>query len=264
MAPDPHVYSAITATDDPSRFTLVVEAELCAYGNDRYFLMGGVGSGSAVEALEIVTGRPLITASTQFLSYATLGEELTIVAEVQVEGRALTQARATSWVGDRAVVAVTGAFGERPDDEERAWFTMPDVPAPLDCPVRLPEWHEMPSLHDRIEQRLVPASDAAATGRILSWTRPLRPGPLSAGYLAVLADFLPMSTYEVFTRAHSTNSLDNVLRIHGSAASEWVLMEHQLSAIGRGLFHIEGRLFAENGTLVATAGQSGLVRYGDR
>ncbi len=64
------------------------------------------------------------------------------------------------------------------------------------------------------------------------------------------------ATGEEFSR----NSLDNVLRVHHVVPTEWVLIESSISMVARGTFHGSSRLFAEDGTLLATANQSGIAR----
>ena len=63
----------------------------------------------------------------------------------------------------------------------------------------------------------------------------------------------PVVTYAIATgEDFSRNSLDNVLRVHHVVPTEWVMIETSISMVARGTFHGSSRLFAEDGTLLAT------------
>ena len=64
------------------------------------FLFGGSGLGAAIEALEGTTGRPVVWATAQYLSYARPGTVMDIDVTVAVEGHQITQARAVGHVGN--------------------------------------------------------------------------------------------------------------------------------------------------------------------
>ena len=57
------------------------------------------------------------------------------------------------------------------------------------------------------------------------------------------------------------NSLDNTLRIVEPVATDWVLLDIRVQAVERGFGHGLVHMFAEDGTLLATASQSCIVRY---
>ena len=57
------------------------------------------------------------------------------------------------------------------------------------------------------------------------------------------------------------NSLDNTLRIVDLVPTDWVLMDIRIHAVERGFGHGLVHMFAEDGTLLATASQSCIVRY---
>jgi len=64
-------------TADPMRFRLEVTPRICV-GEGHVFMFGGVGLASAVEAAKRVTGRELIWATAQYLSYARPGSMLEV------------------------------------------------------------------------------------------------------------------------------------------------------------------------------------------
>ena len=78
---------------------------------------------------------------------------------------------------------------------------------------------------------------------------------MSAGILAIIADFLAGG----HSQAAGSSSLDNTLRIHNIVETEWVLLDTQFSGFASGAFHGHSHLYAEDGTLLATAGQTGML-----
>jgi acyl-CoA thioesterase len=57
------------------------------------------------------------------------------------------------------------------------------------------------------------------------------------------------------------NSLDNTLRVVRLVPTEWVLLDIRIHAIDRGFAHGLVHMYAEDGTLMATASQSCIVRF---
>ena len=56
------------------------------------------------------------------------------------------------------------------------------------------------------------------------------------------------------------NSLDNTLRVCRLVPTEWVLLDIRIHAVANGFGHGIVHLWAEDGTLLATASQSTIVR----
>ena len=90
---------------------------LCTSGA---FLFGGCGLAAAISALEGTSGRPLVWATGQYLSYAKPGEVLDIDVTIAVDGHQTTQARAVGRVGNREIITVNAALGDAPGHAERA------------------------------------------------------------------------------------------------------------------------------------------------
>lgn len=247
-------FHAPSSTDDPLRFTLPVAPEFCVGPPDRRFMMGGIGLGSAILALEQATGRPLIWATSQYLSFAPPEGVVEIDVALPVRGRNVSQARAISRAGDEEIITVQAALGSRPDERVAQYVRMPDVPPP-DAFDPVPHEHPGPSLFDRLDRRRIEGDATDHEGHARVWMRTLTDEPITPGLLAVFADFLPGAI--PITRGSS--SLDNTLRIQALRPTEWCLLDARISALGAGFFHGEMHLFAENGTLLATASQSGAL-----
>ncbi|MDJ0787976.1 MAG: thioesterase family protein [Myxococcota bacterium] len=245
-------------TADPRRFRLRVVDAVQVGPPERQFLMGGVSLAAALVALEQVTGRPVQWATAQYLSFAPPGSEVELEVEVPVSGRSVTQGRVTSREGSREITSVSAALGERPDPHRKQFVAMPSVPPPEECPPYEERHLDLGNLHAGIERRRVvdDATDHEGHGR--TWFRRRKPTDVTAGLLAVFADFLPGTT----DTTHGSSSLDNTLRIHSLKPTEWCLLDARIHGVAHGFFHGEGHLFAQDGTLLATASQTGALARG--
>jgi acyl-CoA thioesterase len=94
------------------------------------FLFGGVGLAAGIEALEAATGRPLIWATAQYLSYALPPSTVDLAVTVVVSGRQTAQARVVGTVDAQEIFTVNAALGSRPLDASGAWAVRPDVAPP--------------------------------------------------------------------------------------------------------------------------------------
>ena len=122
---------------------------------------------------------------------------------------------------------------------------------------------------DRLDLRIVKGSqweelegNPTGDGTASMWVR--MPGlAASAASLAVLGDYVPWGIAQSLgTWTIRSNSLDNTLRIARIVPTEWVLLDIRIHAIHSGFGHGLVHLWAEDGTLLATASQSAIVRDG--
>jgi acyl-CoA thioesterase len=232
------------------------------------FLFGGCGLAAGIVALEAAAQRPVVWATAQYLAHAPIGSELRFDVVLAATGRRTTQARTTGRVGDDEVLTVNAALGQ-PDirgDPGTSWVTAPDVPPPLQCPrrERLPFPEE--TVFQRVDQRL-------ATGRLMaeldgtpgpatsaSWLRV--PGHLdpSAATLAVIGDYVTGGVSQAAGVPTFSRSLDNTIRVVRLVRSEWILSDIAIYGTVGGFAHGRAHLFAEDGTLMASASQSMSIR----
>ncbi len=248
-------FYAPAATDDPNRFRLDVGSAHSVGPHGRMFMMGGVGLGSAVMALEAVTERPLIWATAQYLSFAQPDSQVDIEVDVRVAGNSTSQARVVSRVADREIITVNAALGARKGQPVVPYVTMSEVPPPEDCPIDDSYDAGPDDLHARIERRYVPSGQGEHEGHAPMWIRWRDDEPATAGMIAILSDFLPGAI--PVTRGSS--SLDNTLRIHTLETSSWYLLDARIHGLASGFFHGEAHVFTREGTLLATASQSGAI-----
>jgi acyl-CoA thioesterase len=264
---DARSWLGLEPTHNPYRWVLPVVDGLATPGR---FLFGGCGLGAAIEALEGTTGRPVVWATAQYLSYATVGSTLDIDVTVAVAGHQITQARATGHVADREVFTVNAALGSRDYEGEGQWEVMPDVPGPDELPERRNPFAETSGgtfISDRLDQRLAkgrPWDDLEGNpgdGTASMWIRVPDLLDMSATALAILGDYVPFGIGQALGRLGGGNSLDNTLRVARLVPTDWVLVDVRMHAVHHGFGHGLVHLWASDGTLLATASQSTIVRH---
>ncbi len=255
----------LEATHNPHRWYLPVSPGI---STGHRFLFGGSGLGAAVAALEGTSGRPVVWATAQYLSFAETGSVLDIDVVLAVEGSKTTQARATGHVGGTEILTVNAALGSRDVDIEGIWVEPPEVRPPDECPPR-PPYSAVEAIHSRLEQRWAVPPDGVdrgghqghGPGRTAVWTRLpelLEPG---ASTLAVLGDWVPMGIHMAAQRDDLMgNSLDNTLRIVNLTPTEWYLLDIHIEGVHRGFGHGYQHIWSSDGTLLAVASQSVLMR----
>ncbi|MFM2071468.1 MAG: hypothetical protein RLZZ623_1731 [Actinomycetota bacterium] len=262
---DTRSFLALRQSHNPYRWSMEVTPGLSTMGS---FLFGGCGLGAAISALEGTSGRQTIWATSQYLSYAKPGEVLDIDVTLAVEGHQMTQARAVCHVGNREILTVNAALGERPMKFSGQWETMPDVPTPEECASRQFRTAVDGTINDRLDQRMVKGRDFSmldgtpGDGQTMMWVRiPDVIDGVDAAALAVLGDFVPMGVGQALGVRGGGNSLDNTLRVVHLVPTEWVLLDIRVHAAERGFGHGLVHMFAQDGTLLATASQSCIVRF---
>jgi acyl-CoA thioesterase-2 len=260
----------LRATHNPHRWFLPLDQGLCVGPPGRTFMFGGVGMGAAILAMERTCGRPVIWATAQYLSYAHPPSVVDLDVRVAAAGHHTSQARVVAHVGDVEILTVNAALGARPDPLRRQWALPPKAPPPEACP-ESERWDPgARDLHSRIEVRVAHGAHAglhpdagAPDGRLILWIRPREEQPIDAALLAVMADHVPSALGAALGRRAGGNSLDNTIRVLGPAPTRWVLCDTTIVGIANGVAHGAMRLYAEDGTLLATASQSMIVRVRD-
>src|SRR5580698_9042287 len=167
-------FLALTHPVDTHRWELKVDESMTG---GRGSLFGGVGLAAGIVALEQATAKPVIWATGQYLSITQ--QPVTIDLEVQLpaEGRHVTQGRVVGHVGEREIITVIGAVGERPPVATGSWVECPIAPPPEACP-SIDRAQEGPSIHNHVELRLARGcfgfnmfGEPTQDGRSLLWAR---------------------------------------------------------------------------------------------
>jgi acyl-CoA thioesterase-2 len=257
-------FLGLQPTHNPHRWFLPVVPGIATGGK---FLFGGCGLGAAIVAMERVLDRRVVWATAQYLSYAMVDEVVDVDVTIASNGHFTSQARVVAHVGDREILTVNAALGSRPSADDSAWGSPPDVPRPEDCPMRRGRDEQFTgSIMDRLDIRLASGaqwdefpSPGTADGRSSLWVR--MPGiEMSAAALAVLGDYVPYGIAQALGHWSRSNSLDNTLRIVKVVPTEWVLLDIGVHAVHDGFGHGRVHLWTEDGTRLATASQTAIVR----
>jgi acyl-CoA thioesterase len=265
---DARTWLGLEPTHNPMRWVLPVTPGISTPGP---FLFGGCGLGAAIAALEATSGRPVVWAAAQYLSYANPPSILDIDVTLAARGRSVTQGRVVGHVADTEILTVNAALGSRDLDTEGAWVERPEVPPPDDCASRGPRFPGTASIMDRIDVRLAQArswdevdGNPMPGGRSLLWARMPDLLEVSSGAsLAILGDYVPFGISQALGMLGGGNSLDNTLRVYRLVPTEWVLLDIRIHAVAHGFGHGAVHLWAEDGTLLATASQSTIIRVMD-
>jgi acyl-CoA thioesterase len=252
---DAREWLGLEATHNPNRWCLPVVPGISTGGG---FLFGGCGLGASIAALEGTTGRAVIWATAQYLSYARPPSVLDIDVLVAAAGRHTTQARAVGHVVDTEILTVNAALGTREFAASGQWAELPSVPPPAECPPREPIHPGIDSFATRIDQRW--ALRDPRRGHCAVWTHLPDLLEVSAPALAVLGDYVPLGLGQTLELPITSNSLDNTIRVAQLVPTEWVLVDVHIDVVSRGFGHGFVYLWAEDGTLLATASQSAIIR----
>lgn len=262
---DARTFLGLETTPDSRKWRLPVVPLLCTGGG---FLFGGAGLGAAISALEGSTGRPVIWATAQYLSFAHPPSTLDIEVTVPTEGHQLTQARAVARVDDVEILTVNAALGRRPFEGDGTWSTFPDVPPPDECPPRTGRSASSDEhIMSRFDQRLAMGRSLddldgrPGDGSSALWVELPDGLEVSGAALAVLGDFVPFGISQALGVGAGGKSLDNTLRVSSLVATRWVLLDVHIHAIAQGFGHGRVNIWAEDHTLLAIASQSAIVRY---
>jgi len=230
-------------------------------------LQGGAGLGGAVAAIEAVTGRPLLWATAQYLSYAAGTEPYTIDVAVEVAGHNTTQARCVVSRAGTEVLTTHAAVGGRTIEHDGVWAIRPDVAEPDEYPlydVFRPSKNNFGGMIDiRLARGLQPREldGTPGDGSWAAWFR-LSDGehPTCVGELTFVSDFAPMAIADALGRPYTGNSLDNTIRMGTLVPTEWILLSVHINHLANGFGHMNADLWAQDGTLLAQGSQSVVVR----
>jgi acyl-CoA thioesterase-2 len=259
----------LAATAIPRQWILPVTNAVCVGEPGKYFMFGGVGMAAAIAALEMSFGHPVIYAAAQFLSYARPPSELLLSVEPLVVGNHTTQASVTATVDGVPILRVSAGVGSRPSDMSQQWVKPLDMPAPGACEEVLLWPRQTGTMSARIEYRMAAGrygggertGEISKNGQMAAWLRRRDLDPVTVRDLAIFADYLPSAIGAALgTSRVGGSSLDNTIRFHRLMPTQWVLCVAHITAIDAGLAHGEMHLFAEDGTLMASAGQSMIIR----
>jgi acyl-CoA thioesterase II len=251
-------------TDAPNRFVWEPSQLLLTPSGA---LQGGAGLGATLAAMQMVTGRPVIWATAQYLSFAAGIEPLDLEVTVEVSGHNTTQARCTLSRDGREILTSHAALGSRSSELRGVWCQRPDVPAPDDCPRYRYFERGRGGLGDIADHRLAVGRQLAdidgtpGNGTFAMWIRAWSGSrTVTVADLAFLGDFMPMAFADALGAPYAGNSLDNTIRVGDLTATGWVLLVAHVQQVTNGFGYGHAELWAEDGTLLGDVSQSAIMR----
>jgi acyl-CoA thioesterase len=231
-------------------------------------LFGGTAIAASTTLMETATNAPALWITTQFVSSAVIGEELTLEANVVARGKRINQVQVNGRVGAKLVFTSIGssALG-REGGLDGQFLRMPDVGTPADAAPFQPGPRGMvdpESSFNRVSQfRQTALADAEkrTDGSMALWAR-TREGGLTPATISYLADMAPIAVARGAGKLGGGTSLDNSMRFGPDpSGGEWVLLEmHGHLALG-GYGHASVHVWSEDGTLLAYGGQTANMRH---
>jgi acyl-CoA thioesterase len=228
-------------------------------------LYGGTGLAVSVAAMEAATDRPILWASTQFVSQPYLGATIEWEVERLAVGKRAAQLmlRATAdgavafvAIGSTGIPAADGLTGE--------YLQMPKVSPPDGAP---PRFSSLPSVPNPESWTLVVELREAEVLEddgppVAFWARLRNGGALTPAAIAFVADMVPLGVARSAGKLGAGSSLDNTMRFRGGVAdTDWVLLDLQGDFANGGYGHGTVRMWTQDGALVATGSQSASMRY---
>jgi acyl-CoA thioesterase len=214
-----------------------------------------------------MTKRPLVWATAQYLEFVRPPSVVDFEFTEVVRGHASSQARVLARVDGSEIFTVVAALGRRTMPWEGEWATRPEVPQVMDSPPRPLAPRFEGTIAERLQMRLANGRETdhldgtpTADGRSGLWVHLPFGTEATAAALAIVADYVPFGVGQALGRQISGNSIDNTLRMVRPGATEWVLADVRVQAVAGGFGHGVVHLWAQDGTLLATASQSVIVR----
>lgn len=239
------------------KFELVASTQTCVGPAGYEFIMGGVAQAAAIEAAEIVSGKPLLWSTIQFVNAGLLNQSIDIEVELLGGGRSISQVLVTLTADGTILQTMSGALGGR-QGTERQFVSMPTVAAPEDCSIKTDLDHNNDQdLIAQFERRI--AIEAPHDGLGAMWIRSKDSHPISAGLLAITSDFMLGLHPESFRGT----SLDNTFRVFSTVPTEWILCVTQMSGFRDGAAMGVTHQFTQDGQLLSVSSQTGLLPRSD-
>lgn len=253
-----------TVDGDPRHTTYELAPHLTRHDGA---LFGGAALGASLEAFEVATGRRALWGTTQFIASSPFGVRIDQTVEVLAEGRNVCQLRLEARTDGRLLYTALGAAvhdrGGAVGALEGSAAEMPKVAGPEDGIARDDAELAQQDFGFQLvaEHRIVdfpsdPTTGEPPPGRLAIWARLRGATQHTPASLAFLADFIPLGITHSTGAIGAGTSLDNTLRLGHLVDTEWVLLDIEGSLARDGYGHGHAHVWAEDGTLLATASQS--------
>ncbi|MGD9701224.1 MAG: acyl-CoA thioesterase [Acidimicrobiia bacterium] len=261
---------ALGPVDDTQRFAWTPSPLLLTPAGT---LQGGAGLGAATAAMEAVTGRPVIWATAQYLSFASGTAPIDIDVTIEVAGHNTTQARCVVSRDGKEILTAHAALGRRDLDFAGVWCAPPAVPDPDDCPHYRFFEHGRRHIGDLAEFRLargrqlddIEANGGRGDGSFALWIRCWEGDHMmTVPDLTFIGDFMPLGFADAMGAPFAGNSLDNTIRVGHLTVTRWVLLSAHVQQVAHGFGYGRAELWAQDGTLLGEVSQSAVMRMHSR
>jgi acyl-CoA thioesterase len=232
-------------------------------------LQGGAGLGAALAAMQTATGRPVIWATAQYLTYAVGMDPIDIAVTIEVTGRNTTQARCVLSRDGDEILTAHAALGTREFELEGVWVAPPEVPAPDECSPYRFFARGRGHLGDRAEFRLalgrqlddIERDGGRGNGSFALWVRCWDgTQPTTVSDLAFVGDFMPLGFADATGHPYAGNSLDNTIRVGNLVDTEWILLSTHVQQVANGFGYGRAELWSDDRTLLGEVSQSAILR----
>ena len=255
---------ALDPTNDPFRFVWQPSSNLLT---PAYTLQGGAGLGAATAAMTAVTGRTVIWATAQYLSFASGLDPIDIEVNVEVVGHNTTQARCIISRHGQEILTTHAALGARPLGFDAVWCNPPAVAPPHACPPYRFFERGKDHLGEIVELRLAHGKQLAqlngerGDGSFALWVR-VGSGSrrMTVPELAFIGDLMPLGYADALGEPFAGNSLDNTIRVGHLVETEWVLLAVQVQQVVNGFGYGRAELWAQDGALLGEVSQNSVMR----
>ena len=222
-------------------------------------MYGGAGIAAAVMAIEAAADRPVLWATTQFVKAPTSGQTVHLEVVVLADGGRTAQLSVTATAdGEVAFITLGSAGLARPSGLHGQYAAMPCVSDTDRGPwAGNSPWGDRSPVHYTEAELL----GDHTFGHVALWAGRRDGAPFTAAALAYVADMVPVAVARAAGRLGAGASLDNSLRFGDIGAHDRVLLELAGDFAHGGYGHGSLRVWAPDGTLLATGGQTTNMKY---
>jgi acyl-CoA thioesterase len=228
---------------------------------------------AVVAASRSVAGQRAVSAHITVIRSASFDLPLIFDVAVQHKGRTFAMATVSVLQNDKLVASCVILLDSGAPDLVRRQIVMPETPGPEGS---LAEDSGMSGRDTRLASRTPDGSGDGRPPDVHAWVR-FRGAPQELCLRqALLVQFMGRHTIGAAIRPHSEFSLTQAHASLSTAVlattitlhedpdfSDWLLYANHSGQVGRGLAHIDGRVFERSGRLIASASTQGLLRRFD-
>ncbi|MDH3606751.1 MAG: thioesterase family protein [Acidimicrobiia bacterium] len=251
--------TAVTPTED-GRFTGEIQPGWDIVGNANGGYLLAIAARAASAAAD---GREPASVTAHYLAPGKPGP-VSIVTELQKQGRRFSTVRATMSDADRPLVALLGSFRDTSiemDSVERVEAVRPEMPPPDECVPVEPTETFPPPFMGKVELRLHPedATNSAGVPRFRGWFRLRDDEVIDSFGLLVAVDSFPPTIFNAQLPVAWTPTIELTAHVRGTPEPGWLRCQFTTRFISGGYLEEDGEVWDGSGRLVAQSRQLALL-----